>query len=252
MAGFYPDTVVFGFDSRYFDARAGIEPAMPQRVEYGFGGTFARLRHQPCNADILGAVAVVVGETPDALARSQQAIPSVGCARAAFQPFDHAIVDFDAGIAVPCGEQFLRAMIETGFPVWMIAHGHAAIGLDGVKYALAFRVGRYGGLRADMQDMRPVCRDLVARDEDHAMGIDSVQDGQVIVVAQHEKIIAALGVFAHGVLRRVRPVTVGGVSMQVALQPGHGRVEIGIQNTHGIPRCRRADSSGGGIAQRKP
>ena len=120
----YNDASSVHFDADDFHPGRGVEPPLAQRLDHALGRLVSHVRHVPPQSDVpLGVVAVVVGKSPDPASGRQQQIPAVGGVRASLQKGDDAVVDLDPRVPLAALQQFLRAVIEVGEPVWMVEDG---------------------------------------------------------------------------------------------------------------------------------
>ncbi len=165
------------------DAGAGVKAALAQGV-YDFGdAACGGLEHEPGDAAVLFFVGVVVGKTPDATSGAEESVPVVGGEGAAFGASAYAVVDFDAGVALPCVQLFVGAVVEVFFPVGMVDDAESAIVFDSVEDVLSVFFGVDATVCVDVQNVGAVCGDFVSGDERHALWVVVDGLGEVIVVA---------------------------------------------------------------------
>jgi hypothetical protein len=88
-----------------------------------------------------------------------------------------------------------------------------------------------------VQHVDTVVGDLVAGDEDHALGVELPEFiGRVhdVVIAEHEEAVAERGVGINDALRGGGSVGTIGVRVQVALEPSAGfEIRVGMLDLHG-------------------
>ena len=210
---------VGGFD---FHTGGAVKAAALKSIHDSRKTAISGAYHVPADVHIFAdQVAVIIGESPDATSGGEQAVPFISGELAAVETTDGRVENFHPEVVLPLGEIFEAAVIEVLHPVGMIDDGESAGLIDVVDDLLTIFDWLDECFCADVQKMWTVAGDFITGDQDQAAIIDFCVVfalGDDVMITDHEKIVAGIGVFVDDVLNGRLTVARRGVRVEIAAQ----------------------------------